>query len=144
MDAVASAIAEIHVIYATISTSTSMATGLVVPRKKTIANVRLFKHFRPMEKEFRNSSISVPLPLLWMPTPVLAEGVVLEDAAEILDTKAAAARSLLTKVFTQAKVRSVLLTLLLICHVTAASLILTAHTDSVLSPCVLPPLTSPH
>ena len=106
----------------------------------------------PMEKQFRNSSISVPLPLLWMPTPaaimttiiVLAEGVVLEDAAEVLDTKAAEARSLLTKVFTQAKVRSVLLTLLLICHVTAASLILTAHTDSVLSPCVLPPLTSPH
>ena len=75
---------------------------------------------------------------------ILAEGVAQEDAAEILDTKAAEARSLLTKVFSQAKVRSVSPTLLPICHVTAASLILTAHTDSVLSPCVLPPLTSPH
>ena len=44
----------------------------------------------------------------------------------------------------QEKVRSVLLTLLLICHATAASLILTAHTDSALSPCDHPPLTSPH
>ena len=40
------------------------------------------------------------------------------------------------------KVRSALLTLLLIYHATAASLIPTAHTDSALFPCDHPPLTS--
>ena len=66
-------------------------------------------------------------------------------AAETQDAMAAEARSPLTKLsMVQEKVRSVLLTLLLICHATAASLILTAHTDSALSPCDHPPLTSPH
>ncbi len=70
--------------------------------------------------------------------------VVLEDvAAGTQDAMAAETRSLLTRLsMVQEKVRSVLLTLLLICHATAASLILTAHTDSALFPCDHPPLTS--
>ena len=104
-----------------------------------------------MDRQFRHHSISDHLPLQWMPTPAATTTITIvptgevelgDVAVETQDAKAAGARSPLTNVFmVQEKVRSVSLTLLLICHAIAASLLSTAHNDSALSTCEL---TSPH
>ena len=101
--------------------------------------------YDPTERKFRRSLSNVLPPLLGMPTLaaimtigiIRAEEVAREDAVETHEDR-------LTEAFTQDQVRSVWPTLLPTCHVTAASLLLTAHTDSVLSQCDHPPLTSPH
>ena len=166
MDAAAQAIVETDVISAATPISIGTAAGPAVPRRQLLEHISEHQHQTrstrtsdslgisgPMVRQLRHPSIIDHLPLQWMPTPaaittitiVRAGEVVLEVvAAETQDAMAAEARSPLTKVsMVQEKVQSVSLTLLLICHATAASLILTAHTDSALFRCDHPPLTSP-
>ena len=156
-----------HAISAATPISIGTAAGPAVPRRQLLEHISEHRHrirstrtsdsisiSGPMERQLRYPSISGHLPLRLMPKPaatttttiVRAGEMVLEDVAvDTQDATAAEARSALTKAsMAQEKVCSVLLTLLLICHATAASLILTAHTDSALSPCDHPPLTSPH
>ncbi len=159
MDVAARAIIETHVISAATPISIGTAAGPAVPRRKLLKHISKHQHHTRSSQASDSSSISGPmvrhlrhpsnidhLPLQWMPTPAAITTIPIVRAGEVVLEEVAAvtqdAVAVKTRYLWREKVRSVLLTLLLICHATAASLMLTTHTDSALFPCDHPPLTS--